>query len=70
MKTPILNTLVDRMIEQVEIIALRGELEAFIAECDALTTTNCGWQPFHVAKITKDYAKYLLAIQQAGKVRP
>lgn len=65
MKTPILESLVERTKEQVEIIALRGELDAFVAECDALTSTNCGWQAFYMAKITKDYAKYLMALQEA-----
>jgi hypothetical protein len=65
MKTPVLDKLVERTLEQVELIALRGDLDDFIKECDALTTTNCGWQQFYIAKTTKDYAKYLKAIQEA-----
>lgn len=69
MKTPILDKLVDRTKEQVEIIAMLGELDAFIAECDALTSTNCGWQQFNMAKITRDYAKYLRALQEVSDER-
>ena len=63
MKTPILSKLVERTKEQVEMLALVGELDDFIAECEAITSTNCGWQQYYLGKITVDYARYLRAIQ-------
>ena len=35
MITPILDKLVDRTKEQVEILALKGELDGLIDECEA-----------------------------------
>lgn len=43
MRTPILDKFVDRMKEQVEILAIKGEIDELIDECDAVTRTNCGW---------------------------
>jgi len=65
MKTPNLSTLVDRVKEQVEIVAMKGDLDSLITECESITKTNCGWQEFHMATIVKEYAKYLNAIQEA-----
>jgi len=65
MKTPILSCLVDRAKEQVEIMALKGDLDLLIKECESLTQTNCGWQEFQMANIVKEYAKYLKAVQEA-----
>lgn len=67
MKTPILDRLVERTKEQVEMITLRGDLDDFIAECDSLTGANCGWQQYHIGMVTKDYAKYLRAIREAAQ---
>lgn len=65
MKTPNLSTIVDRSKEQVEIMALKGDLDLLIKECESLTQTNCGWQEYHMSLIVKEYAKYLKAIQEA-----
>lgn len=65
MKTPNLSTLVERVKEQVEIMALKGDLGLLIKECESLTQTNCGWQEFQMSIIVKEYAKYLNAIQEA-----
>ena len=51
MITPILDKLVDRTKEQVEILALKGELDGLIDECEALTTTNCGWQQYRMSRL-------------------
>ena len=63
MRTPILDKLVDRTKEQVEILALKGELDGLIDECEALTTTNCGWQQYRMSDIVVDYARYLRALR-------
>ena len=64
MRTPLLDNMADRLREQVELIAMKGDLDAFIAECDALTTTNCGWRQYKIGQLTKDYAKYLRRIKE------
>ena len=63
MRTPILDKLVDRTKEQVEILALKGELDGLIDECEALTTTNCGWQQYRMSDIVVDYARYSRALR-------
>lgn len=65
MKTPNLSTLVDRVKEQVEIVAMKGDIDRLITECESLTKTNCGWQEYHMSLIIKEYANYLKAIQEA-----
>ena len=66
MKTPILNRLVDRTKEQVEMAALAGDLDNLVAECEALTRANCGWQQYYLGKIIVDYARYLKALREAA----
>lgn len=63
MRTPILNKLVDRTKEQVEILAIKGELDGLIKECEAVTTTICGWQEYCMSDIVIDYAMYLRALR-------
>ena len=63
MKTPILDKLVDRTKEQVEMLALKGDLDELIKECEAVTTTNCGWQQYRMSDIVVDYARYLRALR-------
>ena len=65
MKTPNLSCLVDRVKEQVEIVAMKGDLDLLITECESLTMTNCGWQEYHMSSIVKEYANYLKAVQEA-----
>lgn len=65
MKTPNLSTLVDRAKEQVEIVAMKGDLDMLITECESVTKTNVGWQEYHMSLIVKEYANYLKAVQEA-----
>jgi len=62
MRTPILDKFVDRMKEQVEILAIKGEIDELIDECDAVTRTNCGWQQYRVSDIVVGYARHLRAL--------
>lgn len=66
MKTPMLNEMLSRLKEQVEIAALKGVLDDLIDECDALTTTNCGWQQYRINQVIINYAKYLQSIRDRG----
>lgn len=66
MKTPMLNEMLSRLKEQVEIAALKDELDKLIDECDAVTRTNCGWQQYRINQVIIDYAKYLQSIRDWG----
>ena len=66
MKTPKLTECVGCVLRHLDSLDDKS-LEAIILETEKVTTTNCGWQEYRIADITKDYATYVRNLRQAQK---
>ena len=66
MRTPKLTECVKCVLRHID--DLDGEaLENLICEAEKVTTTNCGWQEYKIADISKNYATYVRDMREARK---